>query len=77
VDGSDHNLKNMSVPLVSVFDINSNADVVVSQTTLPDVLTSPIRSDVVQITHSLISKNKRQPYAVYKRAGHEVIIVIL
>ncbi|CAA6653725.1 unnamed protein product [Spirodela intermedia] len=38
---------------------------------LPDVLKATIRPDVVRFVHSNISKNKRQPYAVSKRAGHQ------
>ncbi|KAF5475923.1 hypothetical protein F2P56_007678 [Juglans regia] len=32
---------------------------------------APVRPDVVTFVHSNISKNKRQPYAVSKRAGHQ------
>lgn len=59
----------MSRPLVSIFDPASAQSV--SQATLPAVLTAPIRSDIVQFTFSQISKNKRQPYAVYVEQGHE------
>ncbi|KAF5750351.1 60S ribosomal protein L4 [Tripterygium wilfordii] len=38
---------------------------------LPDVMKSTIRPDIVNFVHSNISKNKRQPYAVSKRAGHQ------
>ncbi|XP_058110086.1 large ribosomal subunit protein uL4-like [Magnolia sinica] len=38
---------------------------------LPDVLKSTIRPDIVSFVHSNISKNRRQPYAVSKRAGHQ------
>eukprot|EP01041_Mallomonas_annulata_P001677 gene1677-3242_t len=64
----------MSRPLVSIYD-PSSSETVVSQTTLPSVLTAPIRSDIVQFTFSQISKNKRQPYAVYSRQGHETAAV--
>jgi len=38
---------------------------------LPAVLTSPIRSDIVNEVHTNMAKNKRQPYAVSKFAGHQ------
>ncbi|KAH8112678.1 60S ribosomal protein L4/L1/L2 [Phellopilus nigrolimitatus] len=38
---------------------------------LPAVLTAPIRLDVVQQVHKSIAKNKRQPYAVSEKAGHQ------
>ncbi|MQL90051.1 hypothetical protein Taro_022648 [Colocasia esculenta] len=38
---------------------------------LPDVLKAAIRPDIVRFVHANISKNKRQPYAVSKRAGHQ------
>jgi len=58
----------MSRPLVSVFDLN-NANNGVSQATLPAVMTAPIRPDIVHYVHTLMSKNKRQPYAVNSDAG--------
>ncbi|CAM9161179.1 unnamed protein product [Ectocarpus fasciculatus] len=58
----------MSRPLVSVFDVSS-ADKAVAQATLPAVMTAPIRGDVVQYVHTLMAKNKRQPYAVNKMSG--------
>ncbi|ELR25115.1 ribosomal protein L4/L1 family [Acanthamoeba castellanii str. Neff] len=36
---------------------------------LPAVFTSPIRPDVVQEVHSALAKNRRQAYAVSRRAG--------
>lgn len=60
----------MSRPLVSVFDVNS-ADKPVSQATLPAVMTAPIRADVVHYVHTLMAKNRRQPYAVNKLSGHQ------
>lgn len=58
----------MSRPVVSVFDIES-ADSVASTVTLPAVFTAPIRADVVHYVHTLMSKNKRQAYAVDVLAG--------
>ncbi|KZF20153.1 hypothetical protein L228DRAFT_249827 [Xylona heveae TC161] len=38
---------------------------------LPAVFKSPIRSDIVQSVHTGMAKNKRQPYAVSEKAGHQ------
>lgn len=38
---------------------------------LPAVFKAPIRPDVVNFVHTNIAKNKRQPYAVSERAGHQ------
>lgn len=61
----------MSRPLVSIFN-PAQADAVVGQSNLPAVMTAPIRPDIVCYVHNLMSKNKRQAYAVAKRAGMEV-----
>lgn len=61
----------MSRPLVSVFD-PSNSDAGIAQATLPAVMTAPIRPDIVNYVHNLMSKNKRQAYAVNRMAGMEV-----
>ncbi len=55
-------------PLVSVFD-GEGKDI--AQTTLPAVFKAPIRTDVVQFVHTNMRKNKRQPYAVSSKAGHQ------
>lgn len=60
----------MSRPVVSVYD-PENIDTVVGTVSLPAVFTAPIRSDVVQYVHTLMAKNKRQAYAVNKKAGHQ------
>ena len=39
------------------------------QVPLPEVFTSPIRSDVVRAVHDSLAKNDRQPYAVSDMAG--------
>jgi len=39
--------------------------------TLAAVFTAPIRSDIVHDVHTRMAKNKRQPYAVSKYAGHQ------
>lgn len=38
---------------------------------LPKVLLTPIRPDLVNDVHTRMAKNKRQPYAVSKYAGHQ------
>ena len=58
----------MSRPLVSVWDPEVS-DSVTGTVTLPAVFTSPIRSDVVHIVHTLMAKNARQAYAVGKDSG--------
>lgn len=55
-------------PVVSIFSENGDR---IGQTTLPTVLKAPIRPDVVTFVHSDMAKNKRQPYAVNKLAGHQ------
>jgi len=57
-----------SRPLVGVWTDNKDSS---QHVTLAAVLTSPIRSDIVQDVHSRMAKNKRQPYAVSKYAGHQ------
>jgi large subunit ribosomal protein L4e len=38
---------------------------------IPDVMKASIRPDIVNFVHHQISNNKRQPYAVSKKAGHQ------
>ncbi|KAF2858592.1 60S ribosomal protein L4-A [Piedraia hortae CBS 480.64] len=40
-------------------------------TPLPRVFNAPIRPDIVQAVHTGMAKNKRQPYAVSEKAGHQ------
>ncbi|KAL7274950.1 60S ribosomal protein L4B [Rhizina undulata] len=42
-----------------------------SSATLPAVFKAPIRPDIVQQVHTGMAKNKRQPYAVSEKAGHQ------
>ncbi|KAF7899263.1 uncharacterized protein EAF01_008476 [Botrytis porri] len=58
-----------SRPTVSVLSADGKA----TGTTipLPKVFTSPIRPDIVQTVHTGMAKNKRQPYAVSEKAGHQ------
>lgn len=56
-------------PLVSVYTEKSvPAGVTVC---LPAVFKAPVRPDVVSFIHDQIAKNRRQPYAVNKDAGHQ------
>eukprot|EP00606_Chrysophyceae_sp_TOSAG23-5_P000077 GSChrysophyteH2.ASY1.ANO1.1281.1 assembled CDS len=57
----------MSRPLVSVYDTESAT--VSGTVTLPAVFTAPIRNDVVNQVHNLMSKNSRQAYGISLRAG--------
>ena len=60
----------MSRPLVSVYDTESAT--VSGTVTLPAVFTAPIRNDVVNQVHNLMSKNSRQAYGISLRAGMQV-----
>jgi len=55
-------------PLVGVYSSAKKADEYIH---LPAVFSSPIRSDIVQEVRLNLAKNKRQPYAVSKYAGHQ------
>jgi large subunit ribosomal protein L4e len=57
-------------PLVSVFSLSGDKS---GETTLPAVMTAPLRPDVVQFVHTNMNKNKRQAYAVAIRAGKQVV----
>eukprot|EP00536_Pseudo-nitzschia_multiseries_P000144 jgi/Psemu1/293930/fgenesh1_pm.3_\ len=56
-------------PLVSVFSLSGDKS---GETTLPAVMTAPLRPDIVQFVHTNVNKNKRQAYAVSIRAGKQV-----
>ncbi|KAF2817524.1 uncharacterized protein BDZ99DRAFT_405210 [Mytilinidion resinicola] len=59
----------MSRPSVTVI----GADGAPSKDTiaLPEVFKAPIRPDIVHQVHTGMAKNKRQPYAVSPKAGHQ------
>ncbi len=38
---------------------------------LPKVFGAPIRPDIVKHVHTGMAKNKRQPYSVSEKAGHQ------
>ncbi|KAB1219850.1 60S ribosomal protein L4 [Morella rubra] len=59
-------------PLVSVLSLEGDMATDSATTVhLPDVMKASIRPDIVNFVHANIAKNKRQPYAVSKRAGHQ------
>lgn len=56
-------------PLVTVYnDKNESTGTTV---VLPAVFKAPIRPDVVNFVHDQMAKNKRQPYCVSEKAGHQ------
>lgn len=56
-------------PLVSVY--NEKNQKTGKKVAMPAIFSAPIRTDLVQFVHTNIRKNKRQPYAVSKLAGHQ------
>ncbi|KAL6893902.1 hypothetical protein ACP4OV_008000 [Aristida adscensionis] len=58
-------------PLVSVRPLETDMATESAGAPLPDVLRAPIRPDIVRFVHKLLSCNRRQPYAVSRRAGHQ------
>jgi len=55
-------------PLLGVY---LSADKIVEHITAPAVFSTPIRSDIISDVFTRMNKNKRQPYAVSKYAGHQ------
>ncbi|OCL08403.1 hypothetical protein AOQ84DRAFT_41614 [Glonium stellatum] len=58
-----------SRPTVSILSADGSAGS--STHPLPEVFKAPIRPDIVQTVHTGMAKNKRQPYAVSEKAGHQ------
>ncbi|XP_057472197.1 60S ribosomal protein L4 [Actinidia eriantha] len=60
-------------PLVTVHNLDSDmaTDGATTTLALPSVMKAPIRPDIVNHTHANMAKNRRQPYAVSKKAGHQ------
>ncbi|EMS57823.1 60S ribosomal protein L4-1 [Triticum urartu] len=58
-------------PIVSVKALEGDMTTDCAGLALAEVFRSPIRPDVVRSVHRLLSCNKRQPYAVSRRAGHQ------
>ncbi|KAI6874989.1 hypothetical protein KC318_g18390, partial [Hortaea werneckii] len=59
----------MSRPTVTVYGADGSATK--DSAPLPNVFKAPIRPDIVQSVHTGMAKNKRQPYAVSEKAGHQ------
>lgn len=57
-------------PLVTVFSLTGEK---AGETTLPSVMTAPLRPDLVQFVHTNMNKNHRQAFAVNIRAGKQVV----
>lgn len=56
-------------PLVTVY--SEKAEATGEQIQLPAVFQAPIRPDIVNFIHDQVRKNKRQPYSVSEKAGHQ------
>jgi len=67
----EERLKMASRPLISIFNDQGEKPTTSEQVPLPAVFCAPIRHDVVNFVHSNVAKNKRQPYAVSRLAGHQ------
>lgn len=61
-------------PLITVYSDKNEASG--EQLSLPSVFKAPIRPDIVNVVHQLISTNSRQPYCVSKDAGKYIYIYI-
>ena len=57
-------------PLVQIYS-ESAANEAIGTAPLPACLHAPIRPDIVRSVHTRIAKNRRQPYAVSSKAGHQ------
>lgn len=58
-------------PVVSVYQFDKPSEKTGSSVPMPPVLATPLRPDLVRYIHVQVSKNRRQPYAVYAKAGYE------
>lgn len=58
-------------PLISVHYEKDESGENKTSVALPAVFKAPIRPDIVNFVHMNIAKNRRQPYAVSKEAGHQ------
>lgn len=56
---------------VQVTVISADGSASSNSVPLPNVFKAPIRTDIVQQVHTGMAKNKRQPYAVSEKAGHQ------
>jgi len=57
-----------SRPQVAVYGESSSTT---NTLPLPAVFRAPIRPDLIRSVHTAVAKNKRQPYAVSAKAGHQ------
>jgi len=57
-------------PVVSIYKSDAPSEKSGSAP-MPHVLTTALRPDLVRYVHTCVSKNKRQAYAVYAKAGYE------
>lgn len=57
-------------PVVSVHQFDNPSEKT-GTIPMPQVLATPLRPDIVRYIHVQVSKNRRQPYAVYAKAGYE------
>lgn len=55
-------------PTVTVYNTTG---VAASSAPMPDVLSVPIRNDLIHFVHSMLAKNRRQGHAVFYKAGGE------
>lgn len=58
----------MAPPTVSIISKDGSS---AASHPLPAIFSAPIRPDVVTMTHTGLAKNKRQPYSVSEKAGHQ------
>merc|ERR1711935_857767 len=63
--------KMTSRPVVSVYEVGTNAKNISGSVSMPGVFSAPIRNDLVHFVHSELSKNRRQGHAVFHKAGQE------
>lgn len=62
----------MAPPTVSIISKDGSS---AASHPLPAIFSAPIRPDVVTMTHTGLAKNKRQPYSVSEKAGHQTSAV--
>lgn len=60
-------------PTVNVYSDAASSEKldVLKTVTIPAVLQAPIRPDLIRSVHTSVAKNRRQPYAVSQKAGHQ------
>merc|ERR1711935_25418 len=63
--------KMTSRPVVSVYEVGTNAKNISGSVSMPGVFSAPIRNDLVHFVHSELSKNRRQGHAVFHQQGQQ------